>query len=90
MFEHRDTFLTEQLLLRDGVEQRFVVRGLPGRVGENDIEAVRVGQPIQALGQREGRSARRKAVVEEIKSLSIENSDSFPAPAGLIREDRDR
>jgi plasmid stability protein len=44
----------------------------------------------QALGQREGRSARRKAVVEEIKSLSIENSDSFPAPAGLIREDRDR
>jgi plasmid stability protein len=44
----------------------------------------------QALGRREGRSARRKAVVEEIKSLSIKNSDSFPAPAGLIREDRDR
>ena len=35
------------------------------------------------------RKARRKAVLREIDSLDIKNTDTFPDPTTLIREDRD-
>jgi plasmid stability protein len=44
----------------------------------------------KALNYKEGRIARRKRILEEIKNNRIENVDSFPDPADLIREDRDR
>jgi len=36
------------------------------------------------------RKTRRNAVLHEINNLNIENTGSFPDPAQLIREDRDR
>lgn len=43
-----------------------------------------------ALGQREGRIARRKAVLEKLQSLHDENGETFPEPGELIRKDRER
>ena len=34
--------------------------------------------------------ARRKKVLDEIRELNIQDSDEYPDPADLIREDRDR
>jgi len=36
------------------------------------------------------RKVRRKAVLREIGNLNIKNTEKFPDPAKLIREDRDR
>jgi hypothetical protein len=44
----------------------------------------------KALNITGERTLRRKAVLREIDNLYIENADSFPDPALLIREDRDR
>ncbi|MGA2973887.1 MAG: hypothetical protein ABSF77_01085 [Spirochaetia bacterium] len=43
-----------------------------------------------ALNQKQERSARRKAVIEEIRNLDLGKTKAFPDPAGLIREDRER
>jgi hypothetical protein len=43
-----------------------------------------------ALRLTDERIARRKSVLREIDSLNIEGADTFPDPAALIREDRDR
>ena len=43
-----------------------------------------------ALGVTQDRKARRQAVLREIDSYDINNADSFPDPAKLTREDRDR
>jgi hypothetical protein len=43
-----------------------------------------------ALQIRGERRARRKAVFEEIDNLHLENTQTFPDPAVLTREDRDR
>jgi hypothetical protein len=42
-----------------------------------------------ALNITEERVIRRKAVLEEIDKLAIENAGQFPDPAKLTREDRD-
>jgi plasmid stability protein len=44
----------------------------------------------RALGQPEARISRREAVLKEIQKVTLQNSDSFPEPADLIREDRGR
>ena len=44
----------------------------------------------KALNLTDERKARRKRVLEEIKERKIPNSDKFPDPAELIREDRNR
>ena len=44
----------------------------------------------KALNYQEERGARRKRVLDEIKSMKFTNTDSFPDPADLIREDRER
>lgn len=44
----------------------------------------------KSLQYDQKRKARRKQVLEEIKALEINNTDSFPNPEDLIREDRDR
>jgi DNA-binding transcriptional regulator YiaG len=43
-----------------------------------------------ALHLSNERMARRKSVLEEIDKLQIAKTDSFPDPAKLTREDRDR
>ena len=43
-----------------------------------------------ALNVGQERKARRKAVLREIDDLDIKNTEAFPDPAELIREDRDR
>ncbi|GHU95393.1 hypothetical protein FACS189479_08930 [Spirochaetia bacterium] len=43
-----------------------------------------------ALQVTDERRARRRAVFKEIDNLHIENAQSFPDPAELTREDRDR
>jgi len=43
-----------------------------------------------ALGISGERKLRRKAVLREINDLNIKNTDGFPDPAQLTREDRDR
>ena len=43
-----------------------------------------------ALQVTRERKARRKAVLREIDNFIIKNANSFPDPAKLIREDRDR
>lgn len=44
----------------------------------------------KSLNFTQGRIARRKQVLEEIKKMNIPDTDCFPDPADLIREDRDR
>ena len=44
----------------------------------------------KSLNYTQERVARRRQVLEEIKTLNLSNTDSFPNPADLIREDRDR
>ena len=43
-----------------------------------------------ALGISGERKARRKAILQEINKLKIQNTNEFPDPALLLREDRDR
>jgi plasmid stability protein len=44
----------------------------------------------KALNLTEERISRRKQLLEEIRRNPLSNSESFPDPAELIREDRDR
>ena len=44
----------------------------------------------KSLNYTQERVARRRQVLEEIKTLNLSNTDSFPNPVDLIREDRDR
>ncbi|MBI9096972.1 MAG: hypothetical protein JEY91_00775 [Spirochaetaceae bacterium] len=44
----------------------------------------------KALDLKEEHISRRKRVLEEIDELYVAEADSFPDPALLIREDRDR
>ena len=43
-----------------------------------------------ALNSTRGRKARRKTLLQEIEDFDIKDSDTFPDPAELTREDRDR
>ena len=43
-----------------------------------------------ALEYTYDRKARRQSVLDEIEALQVFDSDKFPDPANLIREDRDR
>ena len=43
-----------------------------------------------ALNITQERKMRRKAVMQEIDDLKIRNTDKFPDPVKLVREDRDR
>ncbi len=43
-----------------------------------------------ALNQKEGRRSRRRRVLDEIDEMNLGDTDNFPDPALLIREDRDR
>jgi len=44
----------------------------------------------KALHYQEERSARRKRILEEIKAQNFKNTDRFPSPADLIREEREK
>jgi hypothetical protein len=44
----------------------------------------------KALNYQEERGARRRRVLQEIKAMDLGNTDAFPDPADLIREDRER
>jgi hypothetical protein len=44
----------------------------------------------KALNYRESRQSRRKRILNEIYSNPIKDVESFPDPATLIREDRER
>lgn len=44
----------------------------------------------KALGYTEERKARRKRVLDEIAELNLPDTNKYPDPAGLIREDRER
>lgn len=43
-----------------------------------------------ALNQKEERAVQRIKVLEEIKAINLNTPNTFPDPALLIREDRDR
>jgi len=43
-----------------------------------------------ALNIARERKTRRKTVLSEINNLTIKNTNKFPDPSKLIREDRDR
>jgi hypothetical protein len=43
-----------------------------------------------ALNITQERKLRRKYILKEINALNIKNTDNFPDPVKLIREDRDR
>lgn len=43
-----------------------------------------------ALNHKQERVARRIKVLEDIKAINLVDTDSFPDPVLLIREDRDR
>ena len=43
-----------------------------------------------ALNQKEERKSRRRRVLDEIDKMNLGDTDKFPDPVILIREDRDR
>jgi hypothetical protein len=44
----------------------------------------------KALNYKESRISRRKRILNEIRNDTIVDSNSFPDPAVMIREDRER
>ena len=44
----------------------------------------------KALNYQEERGARRRRILEEIKAQHFKNTDRFPSPADLIREEREK
>lgn len=42
----------------------------------------------QALDQKEERRARRKQILQSINDLALKDTDIFPDPVEIIREDR--
>ena len=44
----------------------------------------------KALNFQQERLSRRKRILEEIQGLNFTDTDDFPNPANLIREERDR
>lgn len=42
----------------------------------------------QALDQKEERRSRRKQILESINDLALKDTDIFPDPVEIIREDR--
>jgi hypothetical protein len=43
-----------------------------------------------ALNEQTRRALRRRAVFEKIGLFAVKNTDAFPSPADLLREDRNR
>jgi len=63
------------------------------RVAEQDHRSIAQETIVllqRALNQEESRISRRRRILGEILDGKIENADSLPDPADLIREDRDR
>ncbi|ORC34657.1 hypothetical protein B4O97_11970 [Marispirochaeta aestuarii] len=63
------------------------------RVAEQDNRSIAQETIVllkQALAYKESRISRRKRILHEISSNKVENADTFPDPADLLREDRGR
>lgn len=63
------------------------------RIAEQDNRSITQETIVllkKALNYKESRISRRKSILSEIRNNRIENSNTFPDPAILIREDRDR
>jgi len=63
------------------------------RVAEQDNRSIAQETIVllkQALAYKESRISRRKRILQEISNNKVENADTFPDPAALLREDRDR
>jgi hypothetical protein len=63
------------------------------RVAEEDNRSIAQETIVllkKALDYNEERIMRRKRILAEIQDFKIENVESFPNPADLIREDRER
>jgi len=63
------------------------------RIAEQDNRSITQETIVllkKALNYRESRMSRRKRLISEIRNDAIEDSNTFPDPAVLIREDRER
>jgi hypothetical protein len=78
------------LQVRDVPEDLYEKLSLVAEQDNRSIAQETIVLLSKALKLTESRISRRKRVLDEIKNNKIENVDSFPDPAFLIREDRDR
>lgn len=63
------------------------------RVAEQDNRSITQETIVllrEALNYKESRISRRKRILSEIRKDAITDSNTFPDPAVLIREDRER
>jgi hypothetical protein len=78
------------LQVRDMPEELYETLSKVAQLENRSIAQETIVLLRDALNQKEERIARRKRILQEIHNLRIGNTENFPDPASLIREDRER
>jgi hypothetical protein len=78
------------LQVRDFPKELYDAISQVARVENRSIPQQTIVLLKTALSITHERKARRRAVLKEIDDFNIENTNKFPDPAKLTREDRDR
>ena len=78
------------LQVRDFPSELYDTISMVARAENRSIPQQTIVLLKTALNISQERKTRRKAVLREIDSISINNTDKFPPPEKLTREDRDR
>ena len=78
------------LQVRDFPQELYEALSRAAKMENRSVPQQTVALLKAALKNTGDRKERRKAALEEIHKLSIKNTDKFPDPGKLIREDRDR
>jgi hypothetical protein len=76
------------LQVRDIPDELYERIALTARVENRSVAQQTIVLLKDSLNNTAQRIARRKSVLKEIDGLDIKNTDSFPDPAKLTREDR--
>jgi hypothetical protein len=78
------------LQVRDVPEELYETLARVAQVEKRSIAQQTIVLLKNALNLTDERMARRKSVLREIDNLNPRDTNSFPDPAELVREDRDR
>ncbi|GHU66757.1 hypothetical protein FACS189447_08200 [Spirochaetia bacterium] len=78
------------LQVRDCPQELYETISQVAEMENRSISQQTIALLKNALNLTQERKLRRKSVLQRIKNLNFKNTDAFPDPAKLIREDRDR
>lgn len=78
------------LQVRDIPEDLYEKLSRVARAENRSIDQEAIALLREALNRKDERMARRRDILTAIDEQVTEGADSFPAPASLVREDRER